>query len=151
MRKTKIVATLGPATKNHKDLKSIILNGANVIRINFSHGNIEDYEESFSLIKQVREELKMPVAIMVDTRGPEVRVGTFEDGSGILKKNSLFTLYGYAKQGDNSGVSVTEPRCLKNLKKGDIILANDGLIKLTVVQNKGFEVIEIFTMVNKLQ
>ena len=141
MRKTKIVATLGPATKNYKDLKSIILNGANVIRINFSHGNIEDYEESFALIKQVREELQMPVAIMVDTRGPEVRVGTFEDGSGILKKNSVFTLYGYAKQGDNNGVSVTEPRCLKNLKKGDIILANDGLIKLTVIQNKGFEVL----------
>lgn len=141
MRKTKIVATLGPATKNYKDLKSIILNGANVIRINFSHGNIEDYEESFALIKQVREELQMPVAIMVDTRGPEVRVGTFEDGSGILKKNSVFTLYGYAKQGDNNGVSVTEPRCLKNLKKGDIILANDGLIRLTVIQNKGFEVL----------
>jgi len=141
VRKTKIVATLGPATKNYKDLKSIILSGANVIRINFSHGNIKDYEESFDLIKQVRNELKVPVAIMVDTRGPEVRVKTFEDGSGILKKNSLFTLYGYAKQGDNNGVSVTEPKCLKNLKKGDLILANDGLIKLTVVENKGFEVV----------
>lgn len=141
MRKTKIIATLGPATKNYKDLKSVILNGANVIRINFSHGNIQDYEESFNLIKQVREDLNLPVAIMVDTRGPEVRVKTFEDGSGILKKNSLFTLYGYAKQGDNNGVSVTEPKCLKNLKKGDLILANDGLIKLTVIENKGFEVV----------
>lgn len=141
MRKTKIVATLGPATQNYKDLKSVILSGANVIRINFSHGNIQDYEKSFNLIKQVREDLKLPVAIMVDTRGPEVRVKTFEDGSGILKKNSLFTLYGYPKQGDNNGVSVTEPKCLKNLKKGDLILANDGLIKLNVVENKGFEVI----------
>lgn len=141
MRKTKIVATLGPATKNHKDLKSIILSGANVIRINFSHGSIEDYEQSFSLIKEVRDELNLPVAIMVDTRGPEVRVSTFENGSGILKKGATFTLYGYAKQGDNSGVSVTEPRCLKNLKKGDIILANDGLIKLNVIENKGFEVV----------
>ena len=141
MRKTKIVATLGPATKNYKDLKSIIQNGANVIRINFSHGNIEDYEEAFNLIKQVRNDLRMPVAIMVDTRGPEVRVKTFEEGSGILKKNALFTLYGYAKQGDNQGVSITEPKCLKNLKKGHIILANDGLIRLKVIENKGFEVI----------
>ena len=141
MRKTKIVATLGPATNNYKDLKSVILNGANVIRVNFSHGKIEDHEHSFNLIKQVREDLKLPVAIMVDTRGPEVRVKTFEGGSGILKKNALFTFYGYAKEGSNNGVSVTEPKCLKNLKKGDTILANDGLIKLIVVENKGFEVI----------
>ena len=132
---------MGPATNNYKDLKSIVLNGANVIRVNFSHGNTENHEHSFNLIKQVREELKLPVGIMVDTRGPEVRVKTFEGGSGILKKNSLFTLYGYAKEGDNNGVSITEPKCLKSLKKGDTILANDGLIKLTVIENKGFEVI----------
>lgn len=141
MRKTKIVATLGPATNNYKDLKSIILNGANVIRVNFSHGKIEQHEESFNLIKQVRKDLKLPVAIMVDTRGPEVRVKTFTGDSGILKKGSLFTLYGYAKEGDNNGVSVTEPKCLKNLKKGDVILANDGLIKLIVQENKKFEVV----------
>jgi len=141
VRKTKIVATLGPATNNYKSLKSIILSGANVIRINFSHGKIEDHEQSFNLIKQIREELNIPVAIMVDTRGPEVRVKTFEGGSGILKKNSIFTLYGYAKEGDNHGVSITEPKCLNNLKKNDIILANDGLIKLKVIENKGFETI----------
>ena len=137
MRKTKIVATIGPATSNYKDLKSIILSGANVIRINLSHGHIETHEHSFNLIKQIREELGLPVAIMVDTRGPEVRVKTFEGGSGILRKGTNFTLYGYAKEGDNNGVSVTEPKCLKSLKKGDTILANDGLIKLSVIENKG--------------
>lgn len=141
MRKTKIVATLGPATNNYKSLKSIIQSGANVIRVNFSHGNIEQYQASFDLIKQVRSELKVPVAIMVDTRGPEVRVKNFEGGSGILKKNSTFTLYGYQKEGSNEGVAVTEPKCLANLKKGGIILANDGLIKLTVLENKGYEVV----------
>ncbi len=140
MRKTKIVATLGPATNNYKALKSIIQNGANVIRINFSHGTQEEHQESIDLIKQVRKELRAPVAIMVDTRGPEVRVKTFVGGSGILKKNSIFTLYGYDKDGSNFGVSVTEPNSLKPLKKGDIILANDGLIKLMVVENKNYEV-----------
>lgn len=141
MRKTKIVATLGPATNNAKGIKSLILSGANVLRVNFSHGTKEDHSNTINLIKQVRNELNMPVAIMVDTRGPEVRVKTFEDGSGILKKGKLFTLYGYAKNGDNEGVAVSEPNCLKNLKKGDTILANDGLIKLSVLENKGFEVV----------
>lgn len=141
MRKTKIVATLGPATNNKKALKTIIQNGANVIRLNFSHGNQDSNQESIDLIKEVREELNMPIAIMVDTRGPEIRVKTFDGGCGILRKNALFTFYGYAKEGTNEGVSVTEPKALKNLKKGNIILANDGLIKLVVVENKGFEVI----------
>lgn len=141
VRKTKIVATLGPATNNPKGIKNLILSGANVLRVNFSHGTCEEHSNTIKLIRSVREDLQMPVAIMVDTRGPEVRVKTFDEGSGILKKGKLFTLYGYAKSGDNLGVSVSEPKCLKNLKKGDTILANDGLIKLTVVENKGFEVV----------
>ncbi len=141
MRKTKIVATLGPATNNAKSIKSLIASGVNVLRVNFSHGTKEDHSNTIKLIKSVREELNSPVAIMVDTRGPEVRVKSFVDGSGILKKGKHFTLYGYAKMGDNEGVSVSEPKCLKNLKKGDIILANDGLIKLTVIENKNFEVV----------
>lgn len=141
MRKTKIVATLGPATNNYKTLKSVIQSGANVIRINFSHGNTDKHQESIDLIKKVREDLNTPVAIMVDTRGPEVRVKKFTDGCAILKKGKLFTLYGYAKEGNHEGVAVTEPTCLKGLKKGDIILANDGLIKLSVLENKGFEVV----------
>lgn len=141
MRKTKIVATLGPATNNYKALKSIIQSGANVIRLNFSHGGQEQHEASLNLIKQVRSELNVPVAIMVDTRGPEVRVKKFEGGSGILRKGKLFSLYGFQKMGNNDGVAVSEPKCLSNLKKGNIVLANDGLIRLTVVENKGFEVV----------
>ena len=140
MRKTKIVATIGPATRDYKSLKNVILAGANVIRINFSHGNQTINQETIDLIKQVRNELKLPVSIMVDTRGPEVRVKTFEGGSGILKKGKTFTLYGYKKEGSNDGVSVTEPKCLENLQKGSIILANDGLIRLSVIENRGYEV-----------
>ena len=113
MRKTKIVATIGPATNSFKGIKGLILSGANVLRVNFSHGKIEDHENTINLIKTVRDELKLPVAIMADTRGPEVRVKTFEGGSGILKKGKTFTLCGYARTGDNSGVSVSEPKCLK--------------------------------------
>lgn len=131
---------MGPATNEYKTLKSIILAGANVIRMNFSHGKIEEHEKNINLIKSIRDEVNMPVAIMVDTRGPEVRVKTFAKGSGILKKGSIFTLYGFDKEGSNEGVAVTEPKCLENLKKGSIILANDGLIRLSVIENKGFEV-----------
>lgn len=140
MRKTKIVATMGPATNEYKSLKSIILAGANVIRVNFSHGTLEEHEASINLIKQIRDELNLPVAIMVDTRGPEVRVKTFKEGSGILKKGSRFTLYGYARTGDDTGVSVSEPKCLKGLKKGSVVLANDGLIRMVVTENRGYEV-----------
>ncbi len=140
MRKTKIVATLGPATNNYKALKSIIQSGANVIRINFSHGNQEEHENSINLIKQVRTELNVPVAIMVDTRGPEIRVKEFENGCGVLKKGCNFCLYGFDMLGNCDGVSVSEPKALANLKKGDVVLANDGLISMTVVENKGFEV-----------
>lgn len=141
MRKTKIVATMGPATNEYKTLKSIIQAGANVIRLNFSHGTIEEHQADIDLIKQVRDELNLPVAIMVDTRGPEVRVQKFAKGSGILKKGKLFTLYGYAKEGSDEGVSVTEPKCLEGLKKGSVVLANDGLIRLVVLENKGYEVV----------
>lgn len=140
MRKTKIVATMGPATNEYKTLKSIILAGANVIRVNFSHGSIAEHEANINLIKQIRDELNLPVAIMVDTRGPEVRVKTFKEGSGILKKGSTFTLYGYTKEGNDLGVSVSEPKCLSGLKKGSVVLANDGLIRMVVTENKGFEV-----------
>ncbi len=140
MRKTKIVATMGPATNEYKTLKSIIQAGANVIRLNFSHGSVEEHQANIDLIKQIRDELNLPVAIMVDTRGPEVRVKTFQNGSAILKKGKTFSFYNYAKVGSDDGVSVTEPKCLENLKKGDVILANDGLIKLTVIENKGYEV-----------
>lgn len=135
MRKTKIIATLGPASSNYKTLKSLVLNGLNVARVNLSHGNIETHQKVVDVINQVRTDLNMPLAIMVDTRGPEVRVKTFKDGSTNLKNGKYFYLYNYDTVGTDDGVSVTEPTALKDVPIGTTILANDGLLKLKVVEN----------------
>ena len=141
LRKTKIVTTIGPATNTYKPMKQLIQSGANVLRVNFSHGTIPEYENIFNLIKQIRTELNVPVAIMADTRGPEVRVKTFASGCSLLKKGKTFTFYGYDKEGSDEGVAVTEPSCFKNAKKGTVILANDALIKLKVLENTGKELV----------
>ena len=135
MKKTKIIATLGPASTNQKTLKEMIENGLNVARINFSHGTTKNNQDTIDLIKEVRSKLNSPLSIMVDTRGPEVRVKTFEDGFVNLKKNQQFVLFAENKVGNDKGVAITEPSILPRLKVGDIILANDGLITLKVIAN----------------
>lgn len=141
MKKTKIIATLGPASTNPKTLKEMIKNGLNVARINFSHGTQKTNQETLNLVKSVREQLNVPVSIMVDTRGPEVRVKTFEDGFTILKSNQKFTLFADNRLGNNEGVAITEPSVLPRLKAGDTILANDGLIILRVLEHDGNNVV----------
>jgi len=133
MKKTKIIATLGPSSNNAKTLKSMLDAGLNVARINFSHGNPEQNQATIDLIKSVREKANLPLAILVDTRGPEVRVKTFKDGYTTLKRGQQFTMYASDIVGDANGVSVTEPSILPRLKAGNTILANDGLIVLKVV------------------
>lgn len=133
MKKTKIIATIGPASANQKTLKEMIDNGLNVARINFSHGTLNTNQQTIDLIKQVRDKTKSPLSVMVDTRGPEVRVKTFEDGFIELKKGQNFSLWGENKLGNSSGVAITEPSVLTRLTEGDIILANDGLIVLKVI------------------
>ena len=80
MKKTKIVCTIGPASNNEKTLSSMCKAGMNVARLNFSHGTHEDHEKNINLIKKVREDLQLPIAILLDTKGPEYRIGTFKDG-----------------------------------------------------------------------
>lgn len=138
MKKTKIIATIGPSSNNSKVLKGMIEAGLNVARINFSHGSQEQNQKNIDLIKSVREKLNVPLGIMVDTRGPEVRIKTFENGSIVLKRGQEFTLYSKDIVGNQSGVSVTEPSVLSRLKAGNIILANDGLIVLKVVRKTKF-------------
>ncbi|MBQ7798502.1 MAG: pyruvate kinase [Clostridia bacterium] len=133
MKKTKIIATLGPASANPKVLKEMIDNGLNVARINFSHGTTESNQANIDLIKSVRTKLNVPLSIMVDTRGPEVRVKTFEDGCVHLNKGQTFSFWGENKLGNSSGVAITEPSILPRLQIGDTILANDGLISLKVI------------------
>jgi len=132
MRKTKIIATMGPATSTPKALKEIVLAGANVIRINCSHGTLEENQKKIEVINAVRKELNIPLSIMLDTRGPEIRVGNFEKGKVELKKGSLFEFYKKDVVGNEKGVSLNEPKVLDNLKVGSKILACNGLITFKV-------------------
>ena len=90
MRKTKIICTIGPASEDPAVFKEMCLHGLNVARLNFSHGSHPEHQKKIDMIKKVREELNLPIAIMLDTKGPEYRLGTFRGGSAELKEGSLF-------------------------------------------------------------
>lgn len=141
MRRTKIVCTLGPSSASKSVIKQMILAGMNVARFNMSHGNHESHHELISLLKQAREELNKPVAIMIDTRGPEIRIKQFQNGFVNIKKGDRFILTTRNVIGNEQGVSVTLPTFNVVVKKGDIILLNDGLIKLEVEDTQGTEVL----------
>ena len=106
MRKTKIICTIGPASENAETLKQMCLAGMNVARLNFSHGTYEEQQRKIDLIKQVREELNLPIAIMLDTKGPEYRIRTFRDGKITLKEGDCFTFTTEEVEGDETRVSV---------------------------------------------
>lgn len=132
MRKTKIVCTLGPASDNKKIIKELAIKGMNVARLNMSHGNHESHHKLIELVKEVREELKLPIAIMMDTKGPEIRVGMFENGGVTLVKGATFILTVKPVVGNQFGVSVTQKNFNKIVSKGSKVLLNDGLIQLLV-------------------
>ncbi len=132
MRKTKIVCTLGPATDDPAVLKRIFLNGMDVARLNFSHGTHEEQQKRIDLFKKIRKELNRPAALLLDTKGPEVRLKKFKDGSIFLEKGDPFTLTTDEVTGDNQKVSVTYSGLPGNVKRGDRILIDDGLIELRV-------------------
>ncbi|MCD8131966.1 MAG: pyruvate kinase [Lachnospiraceae bacterium] len=137
MRKTKIICTIGPASNNEQVLTDMCLAGMNVARLNFSHGTHEGHGETIALIKKVREKLGLPIAIMLDTKGPEYRIKTFENGKVTLKEGDLFTLTSEDVVGDETKVSVTYDKLAENLKPGDTVLVNNGLIILEVQEIQG--------------
>ena len=118
MRKTKIVCTLGPATDNEQILRDMILAGMSVARFNFSHGTHEEHKKRIELLKHVREEMGVPVAAMLDTKGPEVRIGIFENGKVELHTGQTFMLYADERLGDDNGVSISYPNLYKDVWKG---------------------------------
>lgn len=132
MRKTKIVCTLGPATDNYQTLKRLIKAGMNVARINMSHGTYEEHAARIEMVKRARTELKQAVALMLDTKGPEIRIRTFAGGKAELVDGNYFTLTTEECEGNNGRVSITYKDLPKFVKSGDIILLNDGLIELKV-------------------
>ncbi len=132
MRRTKIVCTLGPATDDYSVIKGMIRAGLNVARLNFSHGTYDDHRRRIDMIKRARKEMDVPIAILLDTKGPEIRVKTFKNGKVELKKGDKFTLTTRETEGDETGVSVTYDELPRCVSKGARILVNDGLIELIV-------------------
>ena len=132
MRKTKIICTLGPASEDPRILRSLLENGANVIRLNFSHGNHEEHGRRIALIKELREALDLPVAILLDTKGPEIRIGKFKEGRIQLTEGQKFILTTEDIEGDDTRVSVLFKDITKDVHKGATILLDDGLVELLV-------------------
>lgn len=132
MRKTKIVCTLGPSTDNEEVLRQMMSAGMNVARCNFSHGVHEDHKKRMDVVKKLRKELGKPVAILLDTKGPEVRVKKFKDGKAVLEDGQLFTLTADEVEGTKDIVSVTYNRLYEDLEEGMRVLIDDGLIEMKV-------------------
>ena len=132
MRKTKIVCTLGPSTDNEDVLKQLMLEGMNVARCNFSHGIYEEHKKRMDMVKKIRKEVKKPIAILLDTKGPEVRVKKFKDGKVTLQEGQLFTLTSEEVEGTQEKVSVTYNRLYEDLEVGMKVLIDDGLIEMRV-------------------
>ena len=144
MRKTKIVCTLGPATDQPGVLEELISSGMNVARMNFSHGNYEEHKGRMDRVKEIRQRMGLPIALLLDTKGPEIRIKEFESGSIELKKGQLFTLTLGDEPGNETKVSITCDLLYQDVEPGVIILIDDGLIAMEVEKGrptaKSFEV-----------
>ena len=141
MRKTKIVCTIGPATRSESALKELVYAGMNVARLNFSHGDHEYHKENIDLIKKIRLETGAPLAILLDTKGPEIRVRKFENDSVIINDGDDFILTTREVAGTNKEVSVTYKDLPKQVFTGVRILVDDGNIELCVSGTTATDVI----------
>ena len=141
MRKTKIICTIGPASDNEVTLTKMCLAGMNVARLNFSHGTHEEHVEKINLVKRVRENLELPIAIMLDTKGPEYRIKTFKNGKIRLNDGDTFTFTSDEVEGDEKRVSVTYKNLHNELAVGDRILLNNGLVTFEVTAVEGTSII----------
>ena len=134
MIKTKIICTLGPSTTDDDILREIMRAGMNVARLNFSHGTHQSHGKTMERVKRLRKELNLPIALMLDTKGPEIRVSTFEAKQVALKKGQLFRLCARPVPGNETQVSITWPTLWQDLHPGDMVLLDDGLISMTVTE-----------------
>ena len=132
MRKTKVICTIGPASENEETLTKMMEAGMNVARLNFSHGSHEEHQKKIDLIKQVREKLNLPIAIMLDTKGPEYRIRTFKDGSITLQSGDTFTFTTGELEGDETRVSVNYKNLAQDLNAGDEVTVNNGMVVFRV-------------------
>ncbi|MCI8631671.1 MAG: pyruvate kinase [Firmicutes bacterium] len=141
MRKTKIICTIGPASESEDMLRGLMCAGMDVARLNFSHGSRAEQLAKIEAIKRVRGELGLFTAILLDTKGPEIRTGKFENGETIIKEGQKFTLSTESRLGDNTGCTVTYEGLSGDVKAGDRILIDDGLISLIVDEINGNDII----------
>ena len=134
MRKTKIICTIGPSTEKEDVLREMCRAGMNVARLNFSHGTYEEHQHKIDVIRKVREELDYPLPIMLDTKGPEYRIQTFEGGKAMLEEGQDFIFTTEDVTGDRTRVSVSYKNLMQELHTGDRILVNNGLLVFEVKQ-----------------
>ena len=132
MLKTKIVCTLGPASRTEKVMTEMLRAGMNVARLNFSHGTHEYHKEMIETFRAARDKLGVPAAVMLDTKGPEVRLRTFQNGTATLREGATFTLTTEEVEGDDTRVSVSYADLPSQLKPGDRVLIDDGRLELRV-------------------
>ena len=140
MRKTKIICTLGPACDNEEILKRLVLSGMDVARTNFSHGSHEEHKKRIDLLKKVAADVGRPVALLLDTKGPEIRIGRFEGEQAVLTAGQFFILTPEEIIGDEHKVSITYKELYRDVKVGSHILIDDGLIELEVHEILGQDI-----------
>lgn len=141
MRKTKIICTLGPSTDKDGVLEELVKEGLNVARFNFSHGLHDEQKGRIDKLKEIRTRLGKPVAALLDTKGPEIRIREFENEKVTLKEGQEFTLTAEEIMGNEKIVSVTYKELYKDVKPGNSILIDDGLIGLEVKKIKGQDIV----------
>ena len=142
MKKTKIICTLGPASNNRETLKALMENGMDIARFNFSHGDHEEQKGRVDMVKELREELDMPIAMLLDTKGPEIRTRLLKDGQKVkLEAGKQFVLGIGDFEGDSTKVAITYETLYKDVKPGNKILIDDGLIELEVKAIKGTDIV----------
>ena len=140
MRRTKIICTIGPASEDPAVFRAMCLQGLNVARLNFSHGTHEEHQKKIDMIKAVRQELGLPIAIMLDTKGPEYRIKTFRDGKISLPDGADFTFITRNVVGDESIVSVSYPGLSDDLSVVAVSFDNNGLVIFEVRAIEGSEI-----------
>ena len=150
MRKTKVICTIGPASDDEATLIEMAKAGMNVARCNFSHGDHEQHQARIDMIKKVREELNLPIAIMLDTKGPEYRIGLFRENEVFLEKGDSFVFTTDDVLGDKDKVSVSYKKLPEELEVGDTILVNNGLVIFEVTQIDGPNIVTIVKEGGKL-
>ena len=150
MRKTKIVCTMGPACSDEQTLTALVKAGMNVARLNFSHGTHADHMAHIERIRTVRKALNAPLAILLDTKGPEYRIRRFANGAVSLNEGDIFTFTTREIEGDQTAVSVNYKDLARELNAGDRILLNNGLLGFEVLDTTDTDIRCVVTMGGKL-